>query len=104
MVLRDESQNLLGDGAKARSYGLAGIDQNDDVELGFIRAREAAEIPNDHVSVDYGEVIRIDCVQQTVVLVSGKECDPDLGSAGAVGNLRSVVIRAGKKKTGENDE
>ena len=104
MVARDQPQYLVCDCLKAGSNRFAGVDQDDDVELGLVGTRQAAEVADDHFAVDHGKVIPINGLYQAIVFVSGEERDPHFGGAGAVGNVGSVVLRAGTQKTGKNSE
>jgi len=104
MIARNQPLHLFRNRVKAWSDGFAGIDQHDNVKLGFVGSREAAEIADDFVAVDDCEVITIDGRDKAIVFVGCKERDPHLGSSGAVSDCGRVVVCTSTQKTGENGE
>jgi hypothetical protein len=104
MIARDQPLRLVCDRVKAWSDGFAGVDQHNNVKLGFVGSREAAEIADDDVTVDYGEVISINGLYEAIVLVGGKKRDPHLRSSGAVSGCGRVVVCTSTQNTRENAE
>jgi len=104
MLTRDQPLHLVCDRVKAWSDRFTGIDQHDNVNLGFLGSREAAEIADDDVAIDYGEVIPINGLYEAIVFVGCKEGDPHLGGPGAVADCGCLVVCTSTQKTGENGD
>ena len=90
MRLREQVENV---GDLLLALGLdrvTAIDEHRDVETGCVGSAEAAEVANNELVVNDGEVGFGERIQVAVVLVGGEKREADLGNGAAIGDVGGV--------------